>query len=189
MVTILYAHPYAKSFNHAILESVESKLKLENKDYEVIDLYADGFNPAFEAESLRLYSKGESADPLIKKYIEILLRTDSLFMIFPVWWGMMPAIVKGFFDKVMLVGTAYTYNDAGALVPDKINVERTVMFTTSQSPTELFEPFFNEYFKNRVLDAVGFRNLEWYNCSETSLGSQEHREKFLTLVSTKVLPL
>lgn len=68
MVTILYAHPYAKSFNHAILESVESKLKSENKDYEVIDLYADGFNPAFEAESLRLYSKGESADPCKEIY-------------------------------------------------------------------------------------------------------------------------
>lgn len=185
MTTILYAHPYDGSFNHAILEVVEQKLKAEKRDYEVISLYADGFNPSFEAGSLRLYSRGKTADPLVEKYLDILLRTDEFIMIFPIWWGMMPAIVTGFFDKVMLVGSAYKYSNTGALVPDKVHIGRTVMFTTSQSPTELFKPFFVDYFKPRVLDTVGMRNLEWYNCSQTAQGPQENREKFLRLVSEK----
>lgn len=180
--TILYAHPYDKSFNHAIFDEVRKKLESEGRDYNVIDLYADHFNPVLDADSLRLYSRGGSADPLVEKYVSTLLETDCFIMIFPVWWAMMPAIVKGFFDKVMLSGTAYQYSPEGELVPDKINVGRTVIFTTSQGPTERFAPFFSDYFKPLVLDAVGFANAEWHNCDRTSHGPAENRDNFLALV-------
>ena len=186
MTTVLYAHPYSGSFNHAILEEVVSVLKEQNRDHSVIDLYADGFNPALEAASLRLYSHGESADPLVKKYIQALMDADRVIMIFPIWWGMMPAIVKGFFDKVMLTGTAYRYTDDGQLVPDKINVPKTLIFTTSQSDTENFSQFFGEYFKTHILDAVGLLNAEWYNCDKTAHGPAENRDRFLSLVREKM---
>lgn len=186
MTTVLYAHPYSGSFNHAILEEVISALKEENRDYTLIDLYADNFNPALDAASLRLYSRGETADHLVKKYLDILMSSDSIIMIFPVWWGMMPAIVKGFFDKVMLAGTAYQYDATGNLVPDKINLKRTLIFTTSQAPEELFRPFFAEYLKSRTLDAVGFHNAEWYDCSETSHGPAENRTDFLKMIREKI---
>ena len=186
MTTLLYAHPYDGSFNHALLTEIEEKLKKQGKKYEVIDLYADGFNPALEAASLRLYSRGQSADPLVDKYLKILLDTDELIMIFPIWWGMMPAIVKGFFDKVMLAGTAYQYNEQGELVPDKIDIRRTVMVTTSQADTERFRPFFMDYFRPIVLEAVGMHNVEWYNCSQTAHGPQENRDAFYKMIYEKI---
>lgn len=186
MTTILYAHPYAGSFNHVILSEIERKLQSQGREYKVLDLYADGFNPALEAASLRLYSYGETADPLVKKYVEALLASDEFIMVFPVWWGMMPAIVKGFFDKAMLTGLAYQYNSEGELVPDKVNISRTVMVTTSQSPTEKFRPFFEDYFNPVVLQAVGMNNLEWYNCEQTAHGPQENRESFLKMIYDKI---
>ncbi|MDE6669059.1 MAG: NAD(P)H-dependent oxidoreductase [Muribaculaceae bacterium] len=186
MTTVLYAHPYEKSFNHAILEEVKSRLDAQNKDYTVLDLYADGFNPALEAASLRLYSKGETADPIAARYLETLIKSDEFIMIFPIWWGAMPAIVKGFFDKVMLSGKAYQYSPAGELIPDKININRTIIFSTSQGQTEIFAPFFLNYFKPLVLEAVGMKNLEWYNCSETAHGPAKNREDFLSLVREKI---
>lgn len=186
MITILYAHPYNGSFNHAILEEIERKLAAEQKEYVVLDLYADGFNPAFEAASLRLYSRGETADPLAERYLKTLLTTDEFIMVFPVWWGMMPAIVKGFFDKVMLAGVAYRYDDGGNLIPDKLHVKRTVLITTSQSDTENFRPFFIGYFKPVVLDAVGLGNLEWYNCPQTAHGPAENRTNFLRMIHDKI---
>lgn len=186
MISILYAHPYEKSFNHAILETVKSALDSQGKEYRVFDLYADGFNPALEASSLRLYSRGETADPLAEKYLDTLTASDEFIMIFPIWWGMMPAIVKGFFDKTMLVGKAYQYSEAGALIPDKIDIRRTILFSTSQSPTENFAPFFEEYFKHNLLETVGMKNLEWYNCPQTAHGPADNRENFLTLVKEKI---
>lgn len=187
MTTIIYAHPYDGSFNHAVLQEITKSLEKAGQSYTVIDLYADGFNPAIEAPDLRLYSRGETTDPLVEKYLKTLLSTDRLIFIFPVWWGMMPAIVKGFFDKVLLVGSAYRYSEEGALIPDKINIERTLMLTTSQSPADRFKPFFAEYLKETICDAVGFHNLEWIDCEQTAHGPAKNREDFLRIASEKTI--
>lgn len=186
MISILYAHPYDRSFNHAVLETVKSRLDGQGKEYRVFDLYADGFNPALDASSLRVYSKGETADHLAAGYLESLLASDEFIMIFPIWWATMPAIVDGFFDKVMLAGKAYQYSDTGNLIPCRIDIKRTVIFSTSQAPTERFAPFFRDYFNSMVLETVGMKNLEWYNCPQTAHGPAENREEFLKLVSEKV---
>ena len=44
---IVYAHPYDKSFNHAILEQVQDLLEKKGQTYELIDLYEDSFNPVY----------------------------------------------------------------------------------------------------------------------------------------------
>lgn len=182
MITIVYAHPYDKSFNHAVLDTLTSGFNLAGKDYQVIDLYADNFNPAFTADSLKLYSRGETADPLARKYLDMLTKTDEIIFVFPIWWGMMPAIVKGFFDKVLLVGKAYKYNAEETLVRAEINIKRTIVLTTSQGDTKYFAPFFTDYLKNRICASTGMSNYEWHNCDKTSKGPEENRLYFLNLV-------
>ena len=49
--TIIYAHPYEKSFNHAILERVQALLDAKGQEYRLIDLHADGFNPSTRKRS------------------------------------------------------------------------------------------------------------------------------------------
>lgn len=68
MTTIVYAHPWAGSFNHAILETVTKQLDFHEENYTVIDLYADGFNPTMTANDLRLYNKGKTADKNADRY-------------------------------------------------------------------------------------------------------------------------
>lgn len=186
MTTIIYSHPYEGSFNHAVLQEIKKSLDNAGQTYTVIDLYADGFNPALDASSLRLYSRGETADPLVEKYLQILDSTTRLIFIFPIWWGMMPAMIKGFFDKVLLFGNAYRYSDSGQLIPDKIDIPATIMLTTSQSPTDRFSSFFS-YLNQVICDAVGFRNLEWHNCPQTAHGPAENRDSFLALAREKAL--
>lgn len=184
MTTIIYAHPYNKSFNHAILDTVKERLDASGKDYTVLDLYADGFNPAFEADSLRLYSRGETADPLVAKYLDVLLGTDELIMIFPVWWGTVPAIVKGFFDKVFLPGKAYGYDAAGNLIPAQIKIDRTVVLTTSQADKQYFQPYFEGYLVPMTLSVVGMNNVEWHDCDQAAKGPDAVRTAFLEKVRT-----
>jgi len=57
--TIIYAHPYEKSFNHAILERVQALLDAKGQEYRLIDLYADGFNPVYTKEELALFREGK----------------------------------------------------------------------------------------------------------------------------------
>ena len=61
--TIIYAHPYEQSFNYGILQRVQQLLDEKGEKYQLIDLYEDGFNPAYTKEELALFSQGQSLDP------------------------------------------------------------------------------------------------------------------------------
>lgn len=116
MKTIVYAHPWDGSYNHAILTSITEKLETKKEPFQVIDLYKDGFNPVFTAEELKHFHKGETPYSLVKDYQEKLKQSTELIFIFPVWWWDLPAILKGFIDKVMLRGFAFTEDQhTGAL--------------------------------------------------------------------------
>jgi len=185
MMTIVFSHPWEGSFNQAILDGVDKKLREEKRPYQVINLIADGFNPTMTVNDLALYNRGETADPLVVKYGEILQNTDELIIIFPIWWGMMPAIFKGFLDKVLLKGVAYNYSEEGAMLP-AFDIRRTVLITTSQGPTALYRHFIEDNLIAFVLNSVGINNVKWYNCDRTAHGPRENREEFLKRVISKV---
>lgn len=184
MTTIVFGHPYNKSFNSAILAEVTDELTLRGEQYEVINLSEDGFNPAMQPEDLRLFSSGQTADPIAKRYIDIILRTDSIIFIFPIWWGTEPASIKGFFDKVCLKGIAYDETAQG--LKPRLNFRKTTVITTSEAPTFIFKPYFEGYMKPMMLEGTGMNNVSWINCEKTSSSSEEHRRQFLVTVRKTV---
>lgn len=66
--TVIYAHPYEGSFDHAVLQEMQKLLAAKNETYRVIDLYAEDFNPVYSKEELALYQPRETLDPLVQKY-------------------------------------------------------------------------------------------------------------------------
>lgn len=179
MITIVYAHPNTDSFNHSILNSITSMLTDEGKDYNVIDLYADGFNPVLSHKELQMAQHGKTDDPLVMRYQKMLRdTTDSMIFIFPIWWGMMPAMIKGFIDKVFMKGIIYDFAPEGLMLP-MLSISPTTIITTSQEDTAELEAFFNNVFIPQVLNAVGINNVHWYNCDNTSTSSREHRQAFV----------
>lgn len=181
MTTIVYCHPYDKSFNHEILKSITDTLRAEGREYDVINLYGEGFNPVMESSNLALYSKGETNDEMVTRYQKALTSTNHIIFIFPIWWGMMPAMLKGFIDKVFLRGVIYDYTPEGALMPC-LSIDRTTLVTTSEEDTEIIAPFIRGYFTPLVLNTVGMNGVNWFNCDKTSSGSNEHRQQFLASV-------
>lgn len=178
MITIVFTHPWHGSFNHAILDAITHKLDNEELPYQIIDLSAEKFNPAMTTDDLRLYSKGETTDPLVQKYKKMLQHTDELIFIFPIWWGMLPASLKGFFDKVLLRGSAFNYDKNGNMIPG-LKISRSLIITTSQGETEIYRSFMEGYLIPYLLNAVGICGNEWHNCQYTSHGPQSNREDFL----------
>ena len=180
--TIVFAHPWDGSFNKAILDQVVKKLDETKEKYTVIDLNKDAFNPVMSEEELSLYSQGKSIDPLVLKYQEILKNTDELILIFPVWWMSMPAILKGFFDKVMVKGFAYesTKNGIKGLLT---NIKTAKMITTAEAPKILLSiTGFGITMKKANLGGVGIKKTEWIHYSLKSKGKDEARKEFLEKV-------
>lgn len=185
MVTIIFAHPWHGSFGKAILDTVTSKLEKENRAFHVIDLNKDNFNPVFTESELALYSRGSFSDPLVEKYQYMLNESSEVIFIFPIWWMNMPAILKGFFDKVLLYGFAYNYENGWTPL---LKVNKTSVITTSQQETGNFpkvgDPV-NDIIHN-TLYSVGINNATWLNCDLIVTGGDEHRGNFLKKVAETI---
>jgi len=105
---IIYAHPNKTGHCGYVLQTIETELKNKQISYEILDLYAMNFNPVMKPEEH--YTSGHreiSSDCLeIQKKISA---SDKMIFIYPVWWQNMPAILKGFLDRIFTAHFAYKY--------------------------------------------------------------------------------
>lgn len=185
MITIIYTHPDPSSFNHAILSAITDMLTGRGDDYQAIDLYADGFSPVMTRDTLADDRCGHTDDPLVKRYIKMLQRTDRAIYIFPICWGMMPAMLKGFIDRTFIKGFVYDTTDNGDIMP-LLSVERTLIVTTSEGLSVDFAPFVSGYFAPMILQPAGFNGCRWINCDETDTGSPDMRRDFIGRVLQQI---
>ena len=104
---IIYTHPSPTGFNAAILKEVQSNLSKKH-EVKTLDLYAENFDPIlrFDHEHRR---RNLHKDPEMAKYRDLITWADHLIFIFPIWWSGMPAILKGFIDRVFVADFAYSY--------------------------------------------------------------------------------
>ncbi|MCY7914269.1 NAD(P)H-dependent oxidoreductase [Bacillus haynesii] len=129
---VIYAHPNPNSFNGAILHQVIRALEDGKHSYDVIDLYKDRFDPVllFDEKKRRSDMK---RDPETAEYRRIVKNADHLIFIYPLWWGGMPAIMKGFIDRVFAAGEAYTYQ--GKLPKGLLKARTATVYYTADAPS------------------------------------------------------
>lgn len=179
---IIYAHPYDKSFNHAIFTKVQQILKARKEEFSAIDLYWDNFNPAYDTRELSLFKAGKTSDPNVKKYQKLLKEANRLIFIFPVWWNDTPAIIKGFIDKVMKKQFAYNVGATGVIGHLK-NIQRVEVMTTSTSPTWYLKIFcgsaIKSVFINSTLKQLGMKHIKWLSLGNIDKSSAQRRKQYL----------
>jgi NAD(P)H dehydrogenase (quinone) len=121
-VLIVYAHPEPISFNAALKNVAVETILSSGHSAEVSDLYAEKFNPAagrhdfstvadpgrfhYQSEQLLAATHNGFSEELRREQ-DRLQRADLLILQFPLWWGAPPAILKGWFDRVLAYGFAY----------------------------------------------------------------------------------
>lgn len=184
MILIIYCHPYEQSFNHAELRAIKENLSVGQREYEIINLYAEHFNPVYSTEELQLYRRGETTDPLVTKYLKLCQQADTVIFITPYWWNSIPGMLKGFIDKVMKEGPGLSHTVTKTGVKGELtNVKHCYVFTTSTSPTWYIRFFLGNAIKkvfiNKTLRQLGFSNISWNNFGGVSNSSLERRRKYL----------
>jgi NAD(P)H dehydrogenase (quinone) len=132
-VLIVYAHPNPKSFNHAILETAKETLRQKGDEIKVVDLYSENLKTTLDGEDFGKIMAGETpAD--VRGYQNDILWAEKLVFIFPVWWWSYPAVLKGWIDRVFLMGFAYVFNETG--VKGLLKNEKALVFMTTGGPEE-----------------------------------------------------
>ena len=111
-LNILSSH-YEGSFAAELLSRFNEELQRLGHTYQVIDLYRERFNPVMHGADFDQFRGGQAPDD-IRAYQECILDCDVLTFFYPVWWNDMPAIMKGFIDRVFSKGFAYDYDRNGS---------------------------------------------------------------------------
>ena len=169
--TVLLAHPYRRSFNHAIYERINESLKGAGVPSFSHDLYAEGFDPVLTVGEL---GKEPTDDTLVRRYAEELMESDLLFFVHPNWWGQPPAILKGYIDRVIRPPYAYDMNDddPGGLPIEKLGGKTGVVYNTSNTPPEREEEYFGD-----PLERI------WKRCVFGFCGVSEYHRRMFRIVS------
>ncbi|UXN64293.1 NAD(P)H-dependent oxidoreductase [Phyllobacterium sp. A18/5-2] len=115
---IVVAHPDPKSLSHAIAAHVAEGISLSAPDntFEIADLVAEAFDPRFTAADLAVHRRLAPPPADVAAEQARIDRADALVLIFPVYWWSMPALLKGWIDRVFANGWAFDFRPDAKLV-------------------------------------------------------------------------
>lgn len=179
---IVYCHPYEMSLSAAVLTAVEAGLDRAGCSFEVCDLYADGFDPVLRAPDLALYGEGGTNDELVRRYQGQLSRARYLVLVAPVWWNDIPAMLKGWIDKVMLVGFSWEATGHGLSGTLGRVIESVDVFTTSAEPTEHLRAAIMATLMDGTFAQLGVERRAWHNFGGIDQSTPEGRKGWLAEV-------
>ena len=111
---LVLAHPNPKSFNAAVAKVIEEEIVNKGDQIKVKDLYAMKWNPVLSQEDFQGYHSGSIPEDVKQEQADIAW-ADLVIMVAPVWWYSIPAILKGYIDRVFCIGFAYKYTATGPL--------------------------------------------------------------------------
>jgi NAD(P)H dehydrogenase (quinone) len=106
---IIYAHPNPESLNGQLQKALKAHLQENGHEVILRDLYALNFNPVLSLEDLAGQRRGTVAEEITIEQNHISW-ADIITFIYPIWWTGLPAIMKGYIDRVFSYGFAYSYD-------------------------------------------------------------------------------
>ena len=157
-VLVVYAHPSQGSFASAIHSQILRKLGARGHQIDDLDLYAEGFQPVLTAKEREVHYQTGANLTGVESHVERLRAAEALILCFPTWWYGMPAILKGWFDRIWLPGVAF-HNppEGGAIRPGLIGLKSLTVVTTYNAPWWFIRLYMGEPGKKVLMR--GFKRL------------------------------
>ncbi|HRJ68516.1 MAG TPA: NAD(P)H-dependent oxidoreductase [Beijerinckiaceae bacterium] len=134
-ILVILGHPAEQSFCRALAESYVAGAGSAGHYARVIDLRALTFDPVLHGG----YGGEQSLESDLVRAQESILWAQHLVFVYPIWWGAVPALLKGFIDRVFLPGFAFKYHKDKISTWDKLLSGRTArLLVTMDSPPWYF---------------------------------------------------
>ncbi len=163
-VSLILAHPHGGSFNAALAATARQALLDLGHGVYFHDLYAEGFDPLLPAAEIDRHA---ALPALVQAHCQELAQAQGLVVVHPNWWGMPPAILTGWLDRVLRPGVAYEFldGDSGEGVPRGLLRVRTALVlnssnTEARREREVFGDPLESIWRACVCGLCGVRRLE-----------------------------
>ena len=181
-ILVIYSNHHTNNFNSQLLDRIRSKSIENGHELVIRDLYQMNFDPVLRTRDFEMISSGQPpAD--IKKEQDFVRWADVLLFIYPIWWGGMPAIVKGYVDKVFSWGFAYKSNGNGLIQPLLTDKKALLINTLGQSREEYERGMFQAMNRVNEEGVFGFCGIkvigQLYYASIHSVSEQEKEQFFV----------
>lgn len=193
---IVYNHPHEGSFCSAIREAVENGLRNGGHEYRIIHLDQDGFDPVMREKDLKAFVMAgrigeeglEGIDPIILKYMKKLQWAEHIVMIFPIWWMTMPAMMKGFIDKVIFPGIVYKMED-GEMISMLSKLRQVTVITAMNTPQDIYKEVFGNSIEGSLIkgtfNKIGIHDIRWISLNMVKQSGDEKRWLWLDEIETE----
>jgi len=182
-ISLILAHPNPGSFNHAIAQAACETLHSRGHEVVLHDLCAEGFDPLLPPAEL---ARDVVLPPAIAAHCREIAEAEGIIVVHPNWWGQPPAILKGWVDRVLRQGVAYTFgtNDKGEGVPvGLLKAKAALVFTTSNTPRDREREVFGDPLENLwrtcVFDFCGVPRFRRTNYEVVVVSTPEQRAAWL----------
>jgi len=189
-VLIIYCHPVEGSFCSAMRDAAAAGFLAAGHTVDVIDLAADNFNPVMSADEWDLYYSSNGQVPRgLERYVALTKQADILCFVYPTWWSGLPAQLKGWIERIMIYGVAFTLNKNNKVRPALRNVRKIYVLSTFGSP-RWYVWFINDNGK-RILSralrlSTGRASLHAMALYAMDTQTDLQRQKFLTRITEKM---
>lgn len=132
---VVAAHPVADSFTMGLAHAYATELEQLGHSQRTYDLYRMGFNPVLAAQELAPVSVDHPISADVVQAQDDIRRADVLTVLYPLWWLSMPAMMKGYIDRVFARGFAYESHNG--IVHGLLSGKKSVLITVSGAPLPL----------------------------------------------------
>ena len=128
---IIMSHPSGGTLTSVVLSEISIFYEKFGQEIVLRDLYKMGFNPVISKEDIEASKSGSALEDVLKEQ-KLVEKADLITFIYPVWWTGMPAIMKGYIDRVFCEGFAYRQDETGMKQP--LNGKKVIIVNTSGKP-------------------------------------------------------
>ena len=195
LVALVVAHPSPDSYCQALAARAVAGLRAAGHDVVVLDLYAEGFGVAMTAEERRAYHGDEPIlDPMVARHADVVTRADALVFVYPTWWSGLPAILKGWLERVMVPGVGFRFDErSGKVRPGLKQVRHIIGISTYGSPHS-YVRLINDNGRRTLTRALrlscGFRvRTRWLGLYAVDTSTPSRRDEFAARVEREMAAL
>jgi len=181
-ILVILGHPDKNSFCSSLAKAYINSARENDSEVRELQLGELKFDPIL----WNGYNKIQELEPDLAKAQELIQWSNHIVFVYPNWWGAMPALMKGFFDRVFLPGFAFKYRKGS--VPDKLLSGRTAhLMVTMDTPAWYYRwiyrrPGHNEM-KRTILEFCGIKVVKISEFSPIHDSNQQQREKWIAIAN------
>jgi putative NADPH-quinone reductase len=187
-VLVIFCHPIETSFSGALRDAVIDALRAAGHSVIDLDLYAEKFNPVMSRQERAEYEDEASYLQAVRKYADQLAEAEALVAVYPTWWYGLPAMLKGYFDRVWAPGIAFDIEGDGSVDTNRLgHIKRIGVVTTYGASWWLIRFYMGDpehkFWSRgvRPLCARGCR-LDWLATYEMDKAPQARLDRFIARV-------